>query len=276
MTIETIGAHDVATPPDGAASYSIGEVASAAGVSPQTIREWERRGRLRSRRTPGGQRRFDEEARGAARQLAAARRRREQTTPSVEPPADALELARTGARIRAARLKAGLSQSEAATRIGISRSFLSTVERGQSGVSVHVLASMADVFQIPMGEFSPHPAPTAVLHPGQRPRTVLAGGVTWEELVTPGRSMEPALLLVPGGESSGGRVTRPGETFVFVLSGSITFQVEGTDRPIELAQGDALIIDAARAYAWRNPQRSAARCLWVEEVPRPRTRAAGR
>lgn len=276
MTIIRIGARDIAAPSDGAASYSVGEVASAAGVSAQTIREWERRGQLRSRRTTGGQRRFDEEALAAARQLAASRRRRQQTAPSVEPPADALELARTGSRIRAARLKAGLSQSEAATRIGISRSFLSTVERGQSGVSVHVLASMADVFEIPMGEFSPHPAPTALLHPGQRPRTVLAGGVTWEELVTPGRSMEPALLQIPRGESSGGRVTRPGETFVFVLSGAISFEVEGTDRPIELTQGDALIIDAAKAYAWRNPQRSTARCLWVEEVPRPRIRAAGR
>jgi excisionase family DNA binding protein len=257
-------------------AFTVGELAAAAGVSAQTIREWERRGRLRAERTPGGQRRFDDSARAEARRLAAARRRQERFTPVDEPSEDGIELSRTGARIRAARRQAGLSQSEAAARIGVSRSFLSTVERGQSGVSVTVLAVMADVFGIPMGEFSPRPAPTAVLHPDQRPRTVLAGGVTWEELVTPGRTIEPALLHVPSGQSSGGRLTRPGETFVFVLSGTLTFEVEGTDGPIEVTEGDALLIEAAMAYAWHNPGRSVSSCLWVEEVTRVRSRAAGR
>ncbi|WP_158580055.1 helix-turn-helix domain-containing protein [Geodermatophilus marinus] len=256
--------------------YTVGDLAEAAGVSAQTIREWERRGHLVAGRTAGGQRRFDETARSEARRLAAARRRSGHTAAAAPLPDDAVELARTGARIRAARLKAGLSQNEAAARIGVSRSFLSTVERGQSGVSVHVLATMADVFGIPMGEFSPQPAPTAVLHPDERPRTVLAGGVTWEELVTPGRAVEPALLHVPGGQSSGGRVTRPGETFVFVLDGSLRLEVEGTAEPITLTAGDALLVEAATAYAWSNPGRSAARCLWVEEVPRARGRTAGR
>ena len=258
------------------APFTVGDLAEAAGVSAQTIREWERRGRLVAGRTPGGQRRFDETARREARRLAAARRRSGHVAGAEAPPEDGVELARTGARIRAARLQAGLSQSEAAARIGVSRSFLSTVERGQSGVSVHVLAAMADVFDIPMGEFGPHPAQTAVLHADERPRTVLAGGVTWEELVTPGRAMEPALLHVPPGRSSGGRITRPGETFVFVLDGSLEFEVEGTDGPIRVSTGDALLVEAATAYAWRNPARSTARCLWVEEVPRARSRAAGR
>jgi quercetin dioxygenase-like cupin family protein len=139
-----------------------------------------------------------------------------------------------------------------------------------------VLSAMADVFGIPMGEFGPPASPTAVLHPDERPRTVLAGGVTWEELVTPGRAMEPALLHVPAHETSGGRVTRPGETFVFVLSGALAFEVEGTSTELRLTDGDALIIEAATSYAWRNPSTAPARCLWVEEVPRARPRNATR
>jgi len=248
-------------------AYAIGELASAAGVSVQTIREWERRGYLHAERTPGGQRRFDDAARAAARRRAAERRRRDHSAGSPPTGEYGAELARTGARIRAARLNAGLSQSEAAVRIGVSRSFLSTVERGQSGVSVHVLSAMADVFGIPMGEFSPHVAPTAVLHPNERPRTVLAGGVTWDELVTPGRSLEPALLYVPARQSSGGRITRPGETFVFVLSGVLVFNVEGTKDSLRLASGDALLVEPATAYAWHNPAEGTTRCIWVEHVP---------
>jgi len=145
---------------------------------------------------------------------------------------------------------------------------VSTVERGQSGVSVHVLAAMADVFGIPMGDFAPQAEPTAVLHPAERPKTVLADGVTWEELATPGRSLEPALLHVPAGQSSGGRITRPGETFVFVLRGTLTFKVDGTSDHLTLAEGDALLIDAASAYSWYNPDPDSASCLWIEQVPR--------
>lgn len=261
-------------PPD--AVHTVRDLADAAGVSVQTIREWERRGHLTASRTPGGQRRFGDAAHAEARRRAAARRRSGHTVAPASAPEDGVELARTGARIRAARLKSGLSQSEAARRIGVSRSFLSTVERGQSGVSVHVLAAMADVFGIPMGEFGPRLSPTAVLHPDDRPRTVLAGGVTWEELVTPGRAMEPALLHVPAGQNSGGRVTRPGETFVFVLAGTLEFEVDGTAEPLHLADGDALLVEGATAYSWSNPGTSPARCLWVEELPSARTHGARR
>jgi transcriptional regulator with XRE-family HTH domain len=266
----------VPSPSTAVAVHTVSDLASAAGVSVQTIREWERRGHLSAQRTPGGQRRFDDTAHAEARRLAAARRRRGHTARPGRLPEDGVELARTGARIRTARLAAGLSQSEAARRIGVSRSFLSTVERGQSGVSAHVLSAMADVFGIPMGEFGPDVAPTAVLHPDDRPRTVLAEGVTWEELVTPGRAMEPALLYVPAGQASGGRITRPGETFVFMLDGALDFDVDGTDQPLHLGTGDALLIDAATAYQWHNPGTSTARCLWVEELPGARGRVAGR
>lgn len=248
--------------------YTVSEVANAAGVSPQTIREWERRGLISAGRTPGGQRRFDDAARAEARRLAADRRRDKVRGEADIRSDEGVELARTGARIRAARLRAGLSQSEAAAKIGVSRSFLSTVERGQSGVSTHVLSDMADAFGIPMGEFSPTPLPTAVLHATDRPRTVLAGGVTWEELVTPGRAMEPALLLVPPGETSGGTVTRPGETFVFVLDGGLDIRLAGTPDPIQLGPGDALLIEAADTYSWINTKSEPARVLWVEEVLR--------
>lgn len=260
------GAMGVARPQP--AEYAVGDLASVAGVSVQTIREWERRGYLTAERTAGGQRRFNETARERVRTLAAARRRRGHTVDPTTAAEYGTELARTGARIRTARLNAGLSQSDAALRIGVSRSFLSTVERGQSGVSVRVLSTMADVFGIPMGEFSPQVPPTAVLHPDERPRTVLAGGVTWEELVTPGRALEPAVLHMPSGTSSGGRITRPGETFVFVVAGSLVFDVDGTEAPLRLDEGDALLIEPATAYAWHNPGSSSSRCLWVEQVPR--------
>lgn len=44
--------------PDTDTYLSIGEVATALGVTVATVRNWERAGKLKSIRTPGGHRRF--------------------------------------------------------------------------------------------------------------------------------------------------------------------------------------------------------------------------
>jgi transcriptional regulator with XRE-family HTH domain len=248
--------------------YSIGDLAIAAGVSTQTIRVWEKRGHLTSARTPGGHRIFDESTRVKAIELATtARRVREQLPPMAS--SDTLELASTGMRIRRERLKRGLSQQRAATQIGISRSFLAAVERGESGISIQTLAKMSDVFGIPMSEFAAKaPAGSGrVMRATSRPRTVLAGGVTWEELARPGSNdMEPALLYTPSKQGSGGTVVRPGESFVYLLSGSLIFVLGEHQEETPLRTGDALVIEGGTPVAWRNDGNETAVCVWVELI----------
>jgi transcriptional regulator with XRE-family HTH domain len=249
--------------------HPIGKVAAAAGVSTQTIRLWEKRGHLSSTRTVGGQRLFTGEMVRRAAELAA-ESRRAQRSRSVrpEPSPNNLELASTGMRIKRARLEYGLSQQEAAQRIGISRSFLSTVERGESGVSTQVLARMADAFGIPMSGFAAAAdQPNRVMRAADRPRTVLAEGVTWEELAAPGRhDLEPALLYVPAGRESGGLFVRPGEAFVLVLQGSLAFQTGENLGEAVLGRGDALILKGGIPFSWRNPGKTTAVCVWVEFI----------
>jgi transcriptional regulator with XRE-family HTH domain len=256
-------------------TYSIGSLASATGVSTQTIRVWEKRGLLLSTRTSGGHRIFDESALEKAIELATASRRgREQLPPMAS--SDSLELASTGMRIRRERLKRGLSQQRAAAQIGISRSFLAAVERGESGVSIQTLAKMSDVFGIPMSEFANSSVGSSrVMRATERPRTVLAGGVTWEELARPGRSdMEPALLYIPINQGSGGTIVRPGESFVYVLSGSLIFVLGEHQEETRLRAGDALVIEGGTPVAWRNDGNETVTCVWVELIVGIRSRQA--
>lgn len=251
------------------ARHSIGVVAKAAGVTPQTIRLWEKRGLVASARSEGGQRLFSEAALRRAVALAAKSRRLKQAEgrrPQASP--DAVELASTGMRIKRARLEHGQSQAEAARRIGISRSFLATVERGESGVSTKVLARMADAFGIPMSGFAANRDPhERVMRRADRPRTLLSGGVAWEELAAPSsHDLEPALLHVPAGQGSGGVFVRPGEAFVFMLEGRLDFQLGETSDIIRLDQGDALIIDSGQSFSWSNPGKQPAHCMWVELI----------
>lgn len=258
--------------------HPIGVVARAAGVTTQAIRLWEKRGLLTSTRSDGGQRLFSEAALRCAVTLAAkSRRLRQAETRRPDAAPDAVELASTGMRIKRARLEHGQSQAEAAHRIGISRSFLATVERGESGVSTKVLARMADAFSIPMSGFAAAgDAPDRIMRKADRPRTLLAGGVAWEELAAPSsHDMEPALLYVPPGQGSGGVFVRPGEAFVFVLDGALDFQLGDASDTVHLDQGDALTIDPGISFSWSNRGKRPAHCIWVEFIGGVRRKPAG-
>jgi transcriptional regulator with XRE-family HTH domain len=249
--------------------FSIGDVAKAANVSVHTIRLWEKQNHFTATRTPGGQRVYTDIAMRKAVEHATAQRRSRQNTVKLSSlNRETTELIATGARIKGARLARDMTQAKAAEKIGISRSFLATVERGESGVSVQILARMADVFSIPMSAFSGTvDATRRVMRAKDRPRTVLAGGVAWEELAQPGSfDLEPALLYVPAGQSSGGMIVRPGEGFAFVMQGSLTFEFGDTQELLELKTGDAVIIRAGTPYLWCNNGKKTVTCVWLELV----------
>jgi transcriptional regulator with XRE-family HTH domain len=171
-------------------------------------------------------------------------------------------------RIRTARRNRQLSLAEAARAAGISASFLASVERGVSGVSVQTLNRLADVLNMPPSAFAPSPGlRSSRVRPDERARTVLEGGVTWEELVTPWHNLEPALLIVPPGASSGGPITRPGEIFVFAMSGTLWFELLDEDAQVVTEPGDALVLEAGSTWSWENNGPVEATVLWVEQLP---------
>jgi transcriptional regulator with XRE-family HTH domain len=256
------------------AQYSIGDVAKAAGVSVQAIRLWERAGHVVASRSDGGQRVFSQAALRKAVEHATSLRRNHKSVVKRKNFGDAAQdLAITGARIKGARLARRLTQAAAAAKIGISRSFLATVERGESGVSVQTFARMADVFDIPMSSFAGAVDSTRrIMRAEDRPRTVLGGGVTWEELAQPGSfDLEPALLYVPAGQGSGGMIVRPGEGFAFVTQGNLTFEFGDTKEIVKLKKGDAVIVKSGTPYMWRNSEKKLAVCVWLELIAPLRT-----
>jgi excisionase family DNA binding protein len=248
----------------------VSELAQELGVSAQTVRAWERQGRIPpSVRSEGGHRMFSRTALEEASRLVTQSKRgvTEQKSPVAYPSNLAVDLASTGVRIKNLRIKAGLSQIEAAQLIGISRSFLSTVELGQSGISVQVLARMADVFGVTMSAFASSEEPwSKVIRANKRPRTVLAGGVTWYELASLGHDLEPTILEVPPGQNNGGVVTRVGENFIYVLTGELTFRHISPPDEVVLGPGDAILVEPGTAHTWSNNGASIMTCIWVEQM----------
>lgn len=260
---------------------SITDVARLVNVSPGTIRVWEREGLLRPRRTPGKHRLYGRADLERARRIQYLRRVMRLNAPSIRrelgplgpSPGDGPVTAtdpKLGPRLRGARVSRGLSLAEAARRTGLSVSFLSAVELGQSGISLVNLYKVAEAYGATIAglqEEGQHP-PRAVLRPGSRPKFVTDDGrVSVEDLIDlPGRLRATLLEIAPGAES-GEAYSHSGEEFVYVLGGHVGFWI-GKDEHYELSAGEALHLSSRRPHRWRNLGGTYASLLWVNVSPK--------
>lgn len=77
-----------------------------------------------------------------------------------DDPAAAEFLRALGKRVRLLRLTQERTQEEVAQAAGVSRSFLSTIERGSEGVDVGKLFRLAGVLGVSLAELVDLPAPS--------------------------------------------------------------------------------------------------------------------
>jgi transcriptional regulator with XRE-family HTH domain len=182
---------------------------------------------------------------------------------------------RLGARLRHARESSRLSLGEVAERSGVTKSFLSRVERDETSPSVASLVgicnavglSMADLFQVPQ---------TTLVRRADRPTLadLPKHADVVDTLITPAGERHVTVLestVAPGGSGGSVLYTLPSECEVcFVLQGTIEVQVEG--ETFTLKQGDALTFGAAVPHTWRSVGSDGARILWVlaPALPDPR------
>ncbi|MFJ9565107.1 helix-turn-helix domain-containing protein [Streptomyces fuscichromogenes] len=256
-------------PPEGRPPrrFRISDVASAVGVSPQTLRVWEQNGLITPTRSPGGQRYYTESDIDRARRVAQLRSRHGVAPTALadlpEPSTRAL-----GTRIRELRRHRSLTQEELALRVGLSRSHLAAIERGDASLTFAVVSRLASALDVSARDLGPsESSDDLVVRSESGSRTDLAG-VIWEELAAPGQGLEPALLLVPPGTASGNAPTdRPGTTFLYVLEGVLDFELSG--RPdVRLTAGDAITLPPGLAWTWRNCSDRSVRALYVETSAR--------
>jgi transcriptional regulator with XRE-family HTH domain len=157
-----------------------------------------------------------------------------------------------GSRIRRYRLERGLTLAALAARVGVSRSFLSSVERGIVYPSVLVLRTVAAALDVPVFLFFTAPESNGtVVRPHERKIVRPPGSPIAYELLSPDlqRKIEFIIMrLDPGAESSS--LSHDGEECSFLMRGSVVVRV--ADEDYSMSEGDAIYFNSGLPHNVRS------------------------
>ncbi len=159
-------------------------------------------------------------------------------------------------RIKGRRQEIGLSLRELARRTGLTASFLSQVERGQTNTSIDSLRRIATALGVPILHLLSDsqadsakptgPKHNPVVRANHRSRLSLPDSHVTYELLTPdlARKMEVFIgRLMPGKENVARPLREPTEECIYVLSGALCVGLD-TDEYI-LYSGDTTYFEGA-------------------------------
>lgn len=253
--------------------FSIGEVARAVGLAPETLRLWEREGLVAPRRSGSGYRLYGEPDVERLREIKHLRRVeglnfaaiRKHLGPPEVPEEAAAQNGRGGPeralgdRLRRLRVRSHETLKDVAEATGLSISFVSALERGDSGASVATLKLLAGHYGVTVQEVFGAGLPeegSPLVKNGERPVMRWESGVRFE-IMAPGteKAMDPHVLHVPPHTGSEGFYSHDGEEFMHVTRGVLFVELKdrGTFR---LEPGDTLYFPSTTPHRW-----------WAEEEP---------
>lgn len=182
-----------------------------------------------------------------------------------------------GERLRERRRAHGLSLRTLATRLGVSPSLISQIERGRARPSVSTLFAIATELDASLDELlfnevpappasqPDHPVPAPPVQPaGTRHHIRLASGVIWERLTTtsqPGIEFLFVMYEVGGASSPGDTYqSHVGHEWGYVISGVLEVII-GFDRFV-LQPGDAVSLDSSVPHRLTNIGDTPVHAIW--------------
>jgi transcriptional regulator with XRE-family HTH domain len=177
---------------------------------------------------------------------------------------------RVGAKLRAARTDRGYTLEQLASATGLTKGFLSRVERDETSPSVATLITLCEVMSLDVGSLFAVPE-VALVRRESAPSINLGGTGVREVLMTPRGQSRLQLIhssIEPGG--TGGRnlyTINCALEVAYVLGGAV--ELVFSDRRQRLEGGDALTFAGGEPHTWANAsQTEPAEMVWVL-VPAP-------
>jgi quercetin dioxygenase-like cupin family protein len=190
----------------------------------------------------------------------------------------AVQQATLGKRLRTLRGARKLTLEEVAQATGISRSFLSLVETGQSDITTSRLIDLMEFYGISFTNLLPgHALERGDGHASEVVEVVRAHEC--EHIESPAEGLTVSLLMPTAGRQlmvarldfePGAHMLEPahhrGEEIVHVLDGELTIELAGRE-PARLVAGDTIHYPATLPHAYRNAADGGSRALVVVTPP---------
>lgn len=169
-----------------------------------------------------------------------------------------------GARLRRARKARGLTLDQVAQAAGLTKGFVSRLERDDVSPSVASLVTVCDVLGLRVGELFDPPR-TSVIRSGEGRLINFGGEGAIERLLTPGTQTALEVIhsvIEPGGNGGEELYSLACDAeCAYVLSGTVELVLE--DHAETLTAGDAMTFPGNSPHTWRNPGPRQCKVLWI-------------
>jgi transcriptional regulator with XRE-family HTH domain len=194
-------------------------------------------------------------------------RKSKRTKPAAAAAPEGLQI---GARVKHARLLAGIRMRELAEQVGCTESMVSKIEAGRVVPSLQMLQRLVVALDRDMASFfgSDLTSPGLILRAGQRSLIVTdplrkGPGVAYERLVpfAAGNLLECNIHVVAPAGHKQDLITHQGETVGYVIEGQIELTIDTAH--YSLSAGDSFFFKNHLTNSYRNTGTATARILWV-------------
>ena len=168
-----------------------------------------------------------------------------------------------GRRIKALRVDQGMTLADLGTKVKLSTSYLSQIERDKTAPSLSTLMDIARVLNVgPRHFFEDDPEVVCIQRAGKGPDTIQEAPVTRLPLspATGDKKLEVYRVIMEPRGSFDQPNSFAGEELAFVLRGELTITLG--DEVHVLAAGDSIHYDASQPYHWRNAGNERCIVIW--------------
>jgi len=257
----------------------VGAVARRLGVSTAMIRSWEVLGLTTPARSRASYRLYTEDDLRVLRRATHLRKAKGLNAPAILMQLDQEGMLKNraasrpekksspGPILRRLRLQRGVALSTVAHAVGVSKGYLSNLERSRCHASIKVLGDLARYYRV-TGFSSAQPLTTSGPHLTARDRKTLRGmpGVHVQLLAFGTTAIEPQLFHIDPGAGIGQPYGHEGEEFIFIIRGRLKIEMDG--REFQLHPGDSFSINSTTPHRWRNPGQTKTVALWITTPPK--------
>ncbi len=170
-----------------------------------------------------------------------------------------------GEKIRKLRVANDLTQEELASRAGLTKGYISQLERDLTYPSIVTLKDILDVLGTDLATFFKEDHQERIVFRKEDRQKIEGRGI---EFLVPGsgrRLMEPVLITLKPGEKTESDAPHEGEEFGFVIKGVVLLRLGS--RAEKLRKGECFYFRADQRHFLENVGRSMAQILWVVSPP---------